>query len=93
MRDQFQTECYEKGQVIDRVIALFFDMVSSYEMAFDKIISNEVLNKKAKLEKEYEKHKQMIMEKDKEFIQMSKDAEKTRDTFENMQNKINSQQA
>jgi len=86
LREQYREECYEKGQLFDRVVVLLFDMVSVYEIAFDKIISQEVQAKKDQLDKEYELHKQEILKKDKEFIQMVSDSEMIKDKFQELEN-------
>ena len=91
LRDQIREECYEKGQIFDRVISLFFDMVSVYEMAFDRIITQEVNRKKQQLEREYEQHKKQILKRDQEFIQMLADAEKLKETFENLNHEISAE--
>ena len=42
MKEQLAIECCERGEIMDKLIALLFDMFRSYEYSFDLIIANEI---------------------------------------------------
>ncbi len=44
LKDQLTIECREKGALVEKLLALFFDMFKCYDLSFDKIIDQE-LNK------------------------------------------------
>lgn len=49
LKDQFKQSCVERGEIVEKILALVFDMFQSYEYSFDRIIDIEVKRFKQEL--------------------------------------------
>lgn len=67
LKDQLTLECREKGALVEKLLALFFDIFKCYDLSFDKIIEQELAKFKEQIKQQSALKDQQMRQKEKEL--------------------------
>eukprot|EP00347_Sterkiella_histriomuscorum_P007791 403347550 len=88
LRDQLSTECSERGELVEKILALFFDMFTSYDLSFDKIIQQELNIYKEGIKLQNMQKDNSLKQKEKELDKAFSKVKEIEDALENNNNKV-----